>query len=561
MVKINPLANWFGLRNFFSKLKIFPLILIIIGAMMVFLLIQGYSGITIIDTLYNQSSQVFDNSTRDLYNISAAKLELQQIRGNYLGGLSNPTLFSVSPAVLDQIAAKIEYLTAGHAAPVQSFLKRLDETKAILNAPVNIADYQRLDLNLNYLDGDLTTLSDTIRNSAIGTLAHSASYSVNAKIITVAIVCLSLLVALLLGLMVAASISKPLRAMHLATQALSGGDLTKDVRVHGCIEISGMARGFNQAVASLRQLVQGIDGQAQGLYEASQELKNAAAETGRSATQVATAMEELATGATEQANQISQAVTTIERLSELVRKVSGDTDSIAEASQAVAQSAQTGQHSTHQIAEQIEEIYGSTKVVTEVIDDLNKTTAEIEEITAVIAGISEQTTLLALNAAIEAARAGEYGKGFEVVAQETGKLAEQSKRAAGQIAKLANQMRERSKTAVAGMHDELVKVEQGRNLTLEATVKFREIFQALTQNLTQIDAVAKSARQMAESNEQVIQVMNTIAAISEQSMANTEEVSATSQAQSASVEQVSALAENLSLIADNLKQSVTAFEV
>jgi methyl-accepting chemotaxis protein len=558
----NPFAKLFQIgQGFLGKRKILPLILMIIGVMTAFLLVQGYLGITIIDTLYSQSSRVFDNSTRDLYNISAVKVDLQQIRSNYLGGLSNSALFSVSPTVADQMAAKIGYLQAEQEATVQSFLKRLEETKIILAEPVTLENYQRLDLNLNYLDGELNTLSNTIRNSAIGTIANTASYSTSAKFITVAILGVSLLVSLLLGLMVAASISRPLQAMHAATQALAVGDLTRDVPVRGCAEISGMAQGLNQAIAGLRELVRGINDQAQALFLASQELKSAASETGRSAGQVATAMEELAVGATEQANHTNQAVVTIEHLSELVRKVTDDTAHIAAASQTVAQSAKTGQHFTKEITEQIEEIYHSAKGVTGVIDELHHKSEEIGEITAVIAGIAEQTTLLALNAAIEAARAGEYGKGFEVVAQETGKLSEQSKRAAGQIAKLAVEMRERTQSAVAAIHEELGKVEKGRELTGQATTQFKGIFKALTQNLEQIDGVAESARTMTASNDRVIQAINTIAAISEESMANTEEVSATSEEQSASVQQVSALAENLAAIADNLKQSVTVFEI
>ncbi|HBF36119.1 MAG TPA: chemotaxis protein, partial [Firmicutes bacterium] len=48
-------------------------------------------------------------------------------------------------------------------------------------------------------------------------------------------------------------------------------------------------------------------------------------------------------------------------------------------------------------------IYNTTKEVNEVIGELDKASEEISDITMMIEGIAEQTSLLALNASIEAA--------------------------------------------------------------------------------------------------------------------------------------------------------------
>ena len=100
----------------------------------------------------------------------------------------------------------------------------------------------------------------------------------------------------------------------------------------------------------------------------------------------------------------------------------------------------------HQAAtESGSDIESSSAAIFKGADDvklLEEKTNRVEEITALIGDIADQTDLLALNASIEAARAGEFGRGFSVVAGEVQKLADRSSRAAAEISELVQSIRE-----------------------------------------------------------------------------------------------------------------------
>ena len=335
--------------------------------------------------------------------------------------------------------------------------------------------------------GDFNSLEQSVKNAGVTTIAETHDFANVSQIWTIVIFVGCSIFAIFFGLGIASSISRPLDETVRAAKALATGDLTKNLKVAGCQEVQGMVDGLNQAILGLRELVKGIDRQSDSLSVASKELNDASSDTGRSANQVAAAMNELAKAASDQTEQVNQAVETINLLSTLVKKVSDDTENIASASEIVAQSAQVGQKVTGDIASEINQIYDSTREVADVIEQLNTTGEEISEITVMIGGIAEQTTLLALNASIEAARAGEHGKGFSVVAKETGKLAEQSKQAAQLIADLISQMRKRNTHAVEVINRGMQKVEAGKHLASQATVAFEQIFKTLKNNLNQIE--------------------------------------------------------------------------
>jgi methyl-accepting chemotaxis protein len=549
--------------RFFSRLKVFQQVLIIIGILVLALFVEGLTGIASLNASFGTAERLFNDGTNNFSALTSVQREMYTVRNDYIINLSKispiePSATGLSLAVEGMAAIK-DATTQGLIADMNQDVANVEK---ILTEPINQANYDRLDNALEMINQKSVTIRGRVNQIASDTMNESRSTLGHSITISLLILVVSILLGGGLGLVITSSVARPLNVMMEAANALAAGDLTlKDIKVEGCYEASEAVRRLNNAVTNLRDLVSGINEQATILFRSSRELNEAATDSGKASNEVARAMEELTRAATEQTNQINQAVNTVNQLAELVRTVSLETEKIAAASQQMAGFARTGQDVSAKVATEINELYTSTKEVSDVITELNKSSEEITKFTSVIRGIAEQTTLLALNAAIEAARAGIHGKGFSVVAEETGKLAEQSKEAAKLIDNLVTQMRTRSGHAVQAMQKGIAKVEEGRILSEEAKVTFGDIFRLLENIHYQIDSVAASAKEMALKNEGMITAVSTIATISEESLASTEQVSATAQQQSATTEEVTALAENLTSVADKLKEAVTAFEV
>lgn len=117
--------------------------------------------------------------------------------------------------------------------------------------------------------------------------------------------------------------------------------------------------------------------------------------------------------------------------------------------------------SAYDIAAQISEGGRKMKELKEAMDAIECNAEDINKISKVIEGISQQTKVLALNATVEAARAGEAGAGFAVVAQEVRKLAEESE--------------EEAKNTVSMVEQAGVLIRRGAELTEETAMALEEI--------------------------------------------------------------------------------------
>lgn len=178
---------------------------------------------------------------------------------------------------------------------------------------------------------------------------------------------------------------------------------------------------------------------------------------------------------------------------------------------------------------------------------------EIENIASFVSDIAYQTNLLALNASIEAARAGEMGKGFNVVATEVRKLANQSEMAASNIKENVLGFLLDMDTMVENLTEQYDAIQEESG-SIKSAIHQTESSHHQIENISEkmLDAVTELETQSTKITS-LFATIESLAAIAVENSASTEEVSS-------NVTTYADEIENLTAGIDNFKRLINEFK-
>ena len=378
--------------------------------------------------------------------------------------------------------------------------------------------------------------------------------AINAIYFTVALLVAAIIVATVLAIRKGNALGKRIRICADRIDSLSNGDLTSPVpiindndetgilakatdtvveKLNGMIGDMGrilgaMANGdlsvstadgksfYSGDFEQLRVYAKNINAK---LSDTMLNINNAADQVASSSDQVSGGAQTLSQGATEQASSIEELAASIHMISD---QVTLNSESCTDARSAVNETADYVATANREMLQ-----------LTKAMDEINNTSAKINNIIHTIDDIAFQTNILALNAAIEAARAGEAGKGFAVVADEVRNLASKSAEAAKDTAALIEQS--------------IAAVQNGTEIASETAAAMQNVNERTISVEKIMETIASASEQQAD---MIVQISTGV-----------EQISAVVQNNSATAEQSAATSEELSGQATMLKGLISTFKL
>lgn len=413
--------------------------------------------------------------------------------------------------------------------------------------------------NINAIGAQIQT---TAVEGTISSVTTQANMIAQIKTAFGILVFLIILLSAFLTYRLVISITKPVKSLVGAAQAMADGDLKANMQFkYQRDEIGILAKAMVIMQEKLAGLVSEITNSSKTVAEAAHNMNALTSVSQKSMVEMSASMDDIIQGAVSQAEDISQVHEAMQALGDQIQNNHVGANRLYDHAQNIHQLSADSIQVIDQLIDHTQSNRSSVEGIIRRVHDTYDKAAKIGEASELIKAIADETNLLALNAAIEAARAGESGRGFAVVATEIRKLAEQSTKSTQVIDHLLNEL---MATATDTL-EQTKEIEDGVNtqeVTVEATKKsYEDIISGIDASIKEIESIRALSQLMDQDKEAVNTVIENLSAIATENAASSEQSHHTVVSMSDSFIEISHLSQELTQLSDQLSELVAIFKI
>lgn len=211
-----------------------------------------------------------------------------------------------------------------------------------------------------------------------------------------------------------------------------------------------------------------------------------------------------------QSASVNETTTTLENISNSSKESAEESELVTSKAKSAQEMADAGHDSVEAMMNSIEELKAKVSSIAEQILRLSEKNSQISNIISLVSELANETNMLALNAAVEAARAGENGKGFEVVADEIRKLADESKKSALKIQEIIGEIKNATDSTVMVTEEGVKQAEESSRLGSKVLDSFVGISSSVNSVFGSTEKISTNIRQQSLSISEIVSAMNSI---------------------------------------------------
>ena len=358
--------------------------------------------------------------------------------------------------------------------------------------------------------------------------------------------------------------TKLIRRIRYTREAINeaeSGNLLVRAQARNLDELGFMERSFNRMLEELGQIIGAVQREADEVAAFAERVAEATGVLNQSGTAFASSASALDSQLQQQrghteagAREAREALAASERLRERAGEMESNARELVSAAGSSRDSIGRASNTLVVIGDRVRDS-GTT------VRTLHEASERIGDFVEAVARIARQTNLLALNAAIEAARAGEQGRGFAVVAEEVRKLAEESGRAAKEIAVTVTAIRDSVDGVVQSMSTGAQEVRDVGRIASEANHALGAMLRGIERISETVGEAATVSRQQSNSMRTLTSAIGAIEQVSVDAAARAETASHAAAQQTSSLEGLSQTSQQLAQLADRLRESISRFTV